>query len=216
MKPITKEEARRGIEEMGRIQETHPPTSREWIRASRIIFQLGTILNLDLKTLKVGDPVFLTDRAGLFARGVVVKITPSGCIDVRNGDFVTRYNFDGRKRGMEKWDYDVIDVRMTFAAREEWLKKQGRAKAAAALVNGIKNVAPLCDYRLGAEALTKELDRLQSLVFAARKAVDEIDNPPLSREEEMARFVEERRPLEELAVLGRVAVDEKEKSDVEE
>lgn len=57
----------------------------------------------NLSNLKVGDKVIVRGTRTDDAVGEVVKITPSGLIDVKRYGYVTRYNQDGYERGGSAW-----------------------------------------------------------------------------------------------------------------
>jgi len=142
-----------------------------------------TTEKISVTSLKVGDRVFLA-RSGSwdtrFSPGTVDHITPSGMVDVRFGlgpkgstDIKPiRFRTNGQRLGSEAYRDWYIDT-LPFEQRRALLEQEDRTRTAVAAFHSIK-VQGGINLRWGREGLMQELDRLQGLIDAARKVVEEI------------------------------------------
>lgn len=127
--------------------------------------------------LKQGDEVYLARTGGwetYYTKGKVVKVTPSGAVDVLIGSSMepTRFRPDGYKQGGDRYrDYQLDHI--PFVERTALLEQWERAKHAAAM---IRSVVPKdgVNARWDKEGLTTEVTRLQTLLDTAKAAVEAI------------------------------------------
>lgn len=120
----------------------------------------------------VGDSVYVY-RWGGYMSGRVVKVSPSGLVDVLIGAATepTRFRKDGREQGAKYGGYQLDEL--AFEARTTFLVAE---KAAQKTVEALKQVrcSELCNYHWGKDGLMAEVARLQALLDLARAKVEAI------------------------------------------
>lgn len=126
-----------------------------------------------------GDQVYVASPGSWDTRfnvGTVVKVTPSGLVDVQtypNGP-ATRFNTNGYEAGNAGSKYrKYLDTHMSFEERKALLEREERTKAAMQAISEIK-VEERLNWRWGKERMAEEVARLQGLLNAAKAAVDAV------------------------------------------
>jgi hypothetical protein len=123
--------------------------------------------------METGQKVYINARDHFYP-GEVVKITPSGLVDVKFGDSgLSRFKKDGRRQGDSYYHGWRLDTEMSFDDRSEWLKD---VQARSAVTIAIKSI----EYpRLETWGRTPEkqemaeaLDKVQAQVDAARELLN--------------------------------------------
>lgn len=138
----------------------------------------------DLTKLVAGDNVFVGQFFGGFGvpigvrytKGVVMKITPSGLIDILVGNMLlpTRFNSDGSSRGGRD-SSERIDTAMTFEEREINLARAERIKqASGALSLVICQKLQHLGILISKGVLLAELERLSLLLIDAQRTIEAI------------------------------------------
>lgn len=124
---------------------------------------------IDTKSLKPGDPIYL-DTVYSFQRRTVLKVTPTGCVDVKESSEAaqpaTRFRPDGSVQGGQRWDRKRLDLQMSFDERTQWIERELRIKQIVESMRKIK-VSEQINPRWGVEGLATELVRLRGLLEIA-------------------------------------------------
>ena len=134
--------------------------------------------------MHIGQKVYTVRSTGwdlAYSVGTVVKVTPSGMVDISHGSdtYTTRFGTDGREVGKNKYRASSIDG-TPFAEREEMLAEEKRAQQAANFIGSIQ-VKDGINKRWGIDGFNTELDRLQALITEARGKVNGIKSAPVSQ-----------------------------------
>jgi len=130
-------------------------------------------------TPQAGDKIYVASPGSWDTRysvGTVVKVTPSGMIDVQHytDGPITRFGTNGYENGNAGSRFrKYLDSHMTFEERKASLEQQERAKAAASEIAKVK-VEERVNFRWGKETMMAEVVRLQGLLDAAKAAVEAI------------------------------------------
>jgi len=129
---------------------------------------------------KVGDTIFLVSTSGnrpYFNRGIIVKITPSGQMDVQQGESVTRYRTDGREVGLKHSDWNYYSAGriddMPFAEREEYIAREKRSDAAATKFRALAQLSLPTQY-WSKDSMLTEVARLEAILAEIRTTVEAI------------------------------------------
>jgi hypothetical protein len=130
-------------------------------------------------TMQVNDQVFIANpSSGMYPtryhQGKVVKITPSGQVDVQIGECVRRYGANGKeiaKPGAYKTN-NYLDT-MPFDERKAIIEQEERTKIASILVHAIQADRRIT-HRWSKEGLLNEVIRLETELAQARAAVEAI------------------------------------------
>jgi len=129
------------------------------------------------KQQQIGSKVYVARHSSGFSGaiyyniGEVVKITPGGIVVVRlNGSLSTVRFKDSRGMGDDKNYY--LDT-VTFDERTALIAQKDRVISAVGLINNIK-VDGYVKAQWGKEGLAAEVARLQTLLDAAKAAVEAI------------------------------------------
>lgn len=128
-------------------------------------------------TPKVGESIYVSRFFGqstLFSLVEVVKVTPSGAIDVKfhanqEAPF-TRFRPDGREQGETRRPYEIDTI--PTADRKALLDQEQRTKDAATAISTI--MPSDVNYRYGKEGLSQEIARLEALLADAKAKVEAI------------------------------------------
>lgn len=121
----------------------------------------------------IGKRVYVKTRYTVIA-GEVVKITPSGKVDVKYpSGTVVRFNPDGEATPADRWN------RVALLSDEDAVKELAYEEKKNKLIkvsNAIREVAPTpgVNHMWGAGSLQKEIDRLQGLLDVAKAAIAEV------------------------------------------
>jgi hypothetical protein len=137
-----------------------------------------------MTTLTVGQKVHLVHGNSYlsFVKGEVVKITPSGLVDIQVGKIgegnplgrTIRLNKDGYEQGAQR--YGSMTYFLDFISFEERIQAQEleqRTKHAANTIYVIKREDGV-NYKWGKDGLQAEVARLQVLLDLAKEAVEAI------------------------------------------
>jgi hypothetical protein len=132
--------------------------------------------NQNLKNLKPGDKTFVRHGSSYhsYTPATVVKITPSGLVNLRIGNSteIKQFNDDGYLRGGSRY-YDYHIDCLTFAEREIELAKDARQRKASQLINAV-SVEQRDRAKYGKESMQAIIIELQKQLDAAREAVEAI------------------------------------------
>lgn len=128
--------------------------------------------------MNIGDKVFVVrymrwGNRDQYSAGAVEKITPSGLIDVRYGDRVTRFSKDMREYGCRVAESACIDTQMPYDERVKQVGLETRIDRAHAALNAVTKVdeskkRSRYDKK---EDLVEEFERLRALMSAAQQLI---------------------------------------------
>ena len=129
---------------------------------------------IDTKSLRPGQPVYVDTGYG-FRHGTVVKVTPTGCVDVQytNHEEVTRFRPDGSIQGGSRWEKTRLDLRFTFEERTKLIEKDVRKKQVIPIIQKIV-VNGRLNWQWSVDDLKAEVTRLETMCQEVRAELEKL------------------------------------------